>query len=65
MDEESFAQSLLTYQDKMEVLKERFGGLFTLQESLKNLLFIKLQRLEKKEGSFFMGIREESQPNIQ
>ena len=43
------------YGDKIRVLKEKSGDLFiSPQESLKNLLFINLPNLEKKEESFFM-----------
>jgi len=43
----------LDYENKMEVLKEKFGDLSTVSENLKNLLFIVLQNLGKKGEAFF------------
>ena len=45
--------------NEVKVLKEKFLDLYILQENLKNLLFIKLQKLEKKEENFFTGMVEE------
>ena len=45
----------LDYENKMEVLKEKFGDLFIPQESLKNLLFINLPNLEKRKDLFSWG----------
>ena len=44
------------YENKMEVLKEKFGDLSMVSESLKNLLFIVLQNLGKKGEAFFTQI---------
>ena len=50
----------LDYENKMKVLKEKFGDLFIFHESLKNLLFTVLQNLEKKGEAFFTQIAGEN-----
>ena len=50
----------LDYENKMEVLKEKFGDLSSVSESLKNLLFIVLQNLGKKGEAFFTQIPGEN-----
>ena len=47
-------------ENKTEVLKERSGALYTLQESLKNLLFIVPQNLVKKAEAFFTQTKGEN-----
>ena len=47
-------------ENNLGVLKEKYGDLFSSpQESLKNLLFINLPNLGKKEENFFMETGEE------
>ena len=50
----------LDHENKMEGLKEKFGDLSIFHESLKNLLFIVLQNLEKKGEAFFTQIAGEN-----
>ena len=45
--------------NEAKVLKGKFLDLYILQKNLKNLLFIKLRRLEKKGEHFFMEMIEE------
>ena len=49
-------KSRIRLRNKMEVLKEKFGDLSMVSESLKNLLFIVLQNLGKKGEAFFTQI---------